>query len=133
MGVEVYGWFSSPLRRYVDLLNQRQLIALIEGAEPPYSQGDERLPAILHEFENKYSGYAEFQRTMERFWCLKWLQQMPEGEFEAHCLRDGVIQLDDIPLTCKLIGATSKEASEPVRVKMTDINLYDNDAICELV
>ena len=133
MGVEVYGWFSSPLRRYVDLLNQRQLIALIEGAEPPYSQGDERLPAILHEFENKYSGYAEFQRTMERFWCLKWLQQMPEGEFEAHCLRDGVIQLDDIPLTCKLIGATSEEASELVRVKMTDINLYDNDAICELV
>jgi hypothetical protein len=32
-----------------------------------------------------------------------------------------------------LIGATSKEASELVRVKMTDINLYDNDAICELV
>lgn len=32
-----YGWFTSPIRRYCDLLNHRQVAHYIDGIEPPYS------------------------------------------------------------------------------------------------
>ena len=37
MGVQHYGWFTSPLRRAADYINQKQLISLIDDtAEPLY-------------------------------------------------------------------------------------------------
>ncbi len=44
LGVAQYIWASSPLRRYVDLVNQRQLIAWVRG-EPPAVCPQERAPA----------------------------------------------------------------------------------------
>ncbi len=35
LGLAHYLWSSSPLRRYSDLVNQRQLLAVIAGAKPP--------------------------------------------------------------------------------------------------
>ena len=47
LGVDQYVWASSPLRRYVDLVNQRQLIALARGEAPPYARR-RRAPARDH-------------------------------------------------------------------------------------
>ena len=66
LGVANYAWSSSPLRRYVDLVNQRQLVAHARGEPPVYPAGDERLPAIIREFESAYDIYGEFQSSMER-------------------------------------------------------------------
>jgi exoribonuclease-2 len=35
LGVDCYAWSSSPLRRYVDLVNQWQLIAWLQGSPRP--------------------------------------------------------------------------------------------------
>ena len=40
---------------------------------PAYPPRDERLLVILRDFELAYDAYAEFQRGMERYWCLRWL------------------------------------------------------------
>ena len=34
IGVEYYAWSTSPLRRYVDMVNQRQLIAAVRDEKP---------------------------------------------------------------------------------------------------
>ncbi|MGH6692852.1 MAG: ribonuclease catalytic domain-containing protein, partial [Gammaproteobacteria bacterium] len=75
LGVAGYAWTSSPLRRYVDLVNQRQLIALARGEAPLYRANDERLLAAMQDFELAHEAYGEFQRQMERYWCLRWLLQ----------------------------------------------------------
>src|SRR5581483_1484057 len=67
LGVAYYTWMSSPLRRYVDLVNQRQLIASIRGEVAPYPPKSERLLRVMHDFEQTYEAYSEFQRSMERY------------------------------------------------------------------
>ena len=75
LGVAQYMWASSPLRRYVDLVNQRQLIARARGEPPVYRAQDTALLAAMRDFETAYEIYGEYQRTMERYWSLRWLLQ----------------------------------------------------------
>ena len=75
LGVAQYLWASSPLRRYSDLVNQRQLLAAIAGEAAPYGEGDAELFAAMADFEVTYAQYAEFQSRMEHYWCLRWLMQ----------------------------------------------------------
>ena len=75
LGVAQYMWSSSPLRRYVDMVNQRQIIAMLHGGEPAYPKNDNALYAALRDFDTMYTIYNDFQRNMERYWCLRWLLQ----------------------------------------------------------
>jgi len=75
LGVAQYMWSSSPLRRYVDFVNQRQIISLLRGEPPVYAKNDTALFTVMSSFDTAYSLYNEFQRNMERYWCLRWLQQ----------------------------------------------------------
>ena len=75
LGVAQYMWSSSPLRRYVDMVNQRQIIAMLRDEEPAYPKNDPALYATMRDFDTMYGIYNEFQRSMERYWCLRWLQQ----------------------------------------------------------
>jgi len=47
MGLPVYAQATSPLRRYADLVNQRQLKAYLKGESPPYT-GDELEGMLEH-------------------------------------------------------------------------------------
>lgn len=104
MGVAHYAWCTSPLRRYVDLVNQRQLIAAATGAPAPYAANDAELFAIVSAFEAAYAAYAEFQSKMERYWCLRWLQQENVQRITAVVLKDDVLRLEGLPWVTRLPG-----------------------------
>ncbi|VTU45004.1 RNB domain-containing ribonuclease [Variovorax sp. RA8] len=58
LNVPAYAHITSPLRRYADLVDQRQLVAMIQGSPLPYSQND--LNAIGNElFEASEAVAAE--------------------------------------------------------------------------
>jgi exoribonuclease-2 len=76
---------SSPLRRYVDLVNQWQLIAALTGQRAPYSRNSDALLAALRAFEVTYARYDEHQRAMETYWVLRWLEQEAIRSVEAWC------------------------------------------------
>jgi exoribonuclease II len=107
LGVDCYAWSSSPLRRYCDLANQWQLIALLRGEKPPFGQKgapkSADLMAALRDFELTYAAYAEFQRGMERYWCLRWLLQEGRTEVVARVLKEQLVRLDEIPLVLRLL------------------------------
>ena len=90
------------MRRYSDLVNQRQLQAAIEGRKPPYAENDAELYAALTDFEATYASYAEFQDRMEHYWCLRWLLQERVGETTGTVIRDTLVRFDRLPLVVRL-------------------------------
>jgi exoribonuclease-2 len=99
LGVAQYMWASSPLRRYADLVNQRQLIALARSETPPYGGKDTTLLAAMRDFEAAYDVYGEYQRNMERYWSLRWLLQEQAATVTGVVLRENLVRLDAVPIT----------------------------------
>lgn len=102
LGVPQYAWMTSPLRRYCDLVNQWQLIACLRGNPPPFPQKSAELFAAMRDFELTYAAYADFQRQMERYWCLRWLQQHDIHEIDASVRREQLVKLDHLPLLTRV-------------------------------
>ncbi|MCK6390328.1 MAG: RNB domain-containing ribonuclease [Azonexus sp.] len=98
LGVPQYAWMTSPLRRYCDLVNQWQLIACLREETPAFAQKSAELFAAMRDFEVTYAAYADFQRGMERYWCLRWLQQEGLVEIDATVRREQLVKLDHLPL-----------------------------------
>jgi len=123
LGVSHYLWCSSPLRRYCDLVNQRQILALARGERLPYDARDPELYAILNDFETTYAQYAEFQDRMERYWCMRWILQERLTETTARVLRDNLVRFERIPLTLRLADLPPLAPETRVRVAIGAIDL----------
>ncbi len=123
LGLSHYLWASSPLRRYSDLVNQRQLIAALAGEKPPYSANDAELQAALVDFETTYSTYAEVQDRLEHYWCLRWLLQEGVTETTATVIREGVVRFDHLPLVVRLPEMPVQAPEARVRVAIGRIDL----------
>ncbi len=104
LGVEHYLWATAPLRRYSDLINQRQLVALLENQKPPFSAQSAELFGALRNFEATYNAYAEFERVMERFWSLEYLRQNAPERLKAVVYKENAVRLTDFPLFPKVFN-----------------------------
>ncbi len=146
LGVAQYMWSSSPLRRYIDLVNQRQIISLLRNEAPVYTRNDTALFAILSDFDAAYMLYNDFQRQMERYWCLRWLLQEQaltptlsrvagEGAneslrdshltVEVSVLRENLVKLVEIPLVGRIPSLPELPPGTRARLEIGDIDLLD--------
>ncbi|MBI4989256.1 MAG: RNB domain-containing ribonuclease [Rhodocyclales bacterium] len=130
LGVDCYAWSSSPLRRYVDLLNQWQLLAHLSGEAPPFTVRSEALLSAMRDFEITYAAYAEFQRGMERYWCLRWLLQEGVGETEARVVRESLLRLERLPLFLRCPSVPACDPRTRVSVAVSAIDLLSVEAQC---
>ncbi len=129
LGVDCYVWLTSPLRRYADLLNQWQLIAWLQDESPPFSAKSTEFLSALRDFELTYAAYAEFQRGMERYWCLRWMQQegLADLVLEARVIRDELVRLERLPLVLRLTGLPALVTGCRVRVGIERVELIENE------
>ena len=125
LGVSQYAWISSPLRRYVDLINQRQLIALLRRETPPYTRESDDLLLAMRDFEAIYEAYGDFQRGMERYWCLRWLLQENINTTGAQVLKENLVKLDRLPLVIRVPSLPDMSPETYIEVEISQVDLLD--------
>ena len=134
LGVAQYMWSSSPLRRYVDFINQRQLLACLRGEEPPYPHRSDMLFGTIRDFELAYEAYNNIQRHMERYWCLRWLIQEAISTSGAVVVKENLVKLDRVPLFTRVPSLPPDLApGTRVNVEVSAIDLLDVDFGCRFV
>ncbi|WP_457391348.1 ribonuclease catalytic domain-containing protein [Roseateles sp. P5_E1] len=138
MGVAQYTWATSPLRRYVDLVNQWQIIACARHGKmaalaAPFKPKDAQLFSIISGFESAYMAYNGFQNGIERFWTLRWLQQNGTTELTAAVMKDGLVRADDLPLVFKALGCDSLPRGSHVKVRITGLDEMTLDVHATLI
>jgi len=127
MGVKQYTWATSPLRRYVDLVNQWQIIACARHGRTaalaaPFKPKDAELFSIISGFDAAYSAYNEFQSGIERYWTLRYLEQNGITELVAAVLKDGLVRAETLPLVLRAVGAENLARGVRVRVRVTSVD-----------
>jgi exoribonuclease-2 len=133
LGVPQYAWSTSPLRRYVDLVNQWQILACLTDLPLAYERNDADLFAVVTGFEAAYAAYAEFQATMERYWCLRWLAQENVRITEALVVRDDWVRLPEIPLQIRVPGLPPLARGTRVELEVTGTDEVDLSVECRLL
>ncbi|MEN9420313.1 MAG: hypothetical protein RI988_3934, partial [Pseudomonadota bacterium] len=138
MGVAQYTWATSPLRRYVDLVNQWQIIACARHGRTaalaaPFKPKDALLFGVISTFDAAYTVYADFQRLVERYWTIRWLEQNGVAELEATVVKEGLVRADTLPLVLGATGIDGLPRGSRVRVRLTGSDLLTLDVWSALV
>uniref|UniRef100_UPI0027B8A3A1 RNB domain-containing ribonuclease n=1 Tax=Aquabacterium sp. TaxID=1872578 RepID=UPI0027B8A3A1 len=138
MGVAQYTWATSPLRRYVDLVNQWQIVACAKNGRTaalaaPFKPKDAELFAVISNFDTAYSTYNGFQSAMERYWTLQYLQQQGLTELDCAVMVNGLVRADSLPLVFKAIGADNLPRHARVRVRITGVDLLTLDVHASVI
>jgi exoribonuclease-2 len=115
----------------VDLVNQRQLVAVLQHLPLPYARGSESLLGVLRDFEVANDTYTDFQRTMERYWCLRWLLQEGQTVYGATIARENLVKLDPIPLMVRVPSLPDLPPMSRVEVQVGEIDLIDLTVACQ--
>jgi len=134
LGLDYYAWCTSPLRRYSDLVNQWQLIALAKHGVTakmvaPFPPRDATLMGIAADFESCYQTYGEYQDRLEKYWCLRWAMQDGDSKnvYVRH-LKEGMSRLELVPLHLPIPELATHPRLTRAVVVLGDIDLLQLSA-----
>ena len=83
LGVKAYATATSPIRRYHDLLTQRQIKAVF-GYDKAYSKAE--LENILQSISLPIANAGRIQASRKRYWIIKYLETQRGANYEAMVL-----------------------------------------------
>lgn len=122
LGLTPYTTVTSPIRRYADLVLQRQLTAIIKGESPPYDREEmERISAGCDELTAQAN---QMEQARQRYWLLRYLESRRGEETPALVLgrfgRKVQVLLTDYMLEASLASSSGGwlQEGEEVRVKI---------------
>lgn len=134
LGVAAYVTTTSPIRKYFDLVTQRQLRASA-GLETPYTS--EQIETIIAASEEPMSQVGRIQYRRQRYWLLKYLQERTGQKEEALVLfkrRDGyVVLLQSYMLECRLSGADNVTLRPEDLVQVTIQHVHPRNDVLTVV
>ena len=78
LGLSAYIQITSPIRRYIDLLHQRQLLSFFRTGSPCYS--NEELEELSRSLEEPLTRSRQVTRESKRYWLFEYLRQKKRKE-----------------------------------------------------
>lgn len=125
LGVPRYAWSTSPLRRYVDMVNQRQIVSAVLGREPAYQGNDADFFSIVSRFDDLYSAYNDFQRRMERYWSLRYIEQEGLKEVVVSVVKEELVRVEGLPFLQRIPGLPELERGRRLRLAVLGCDYID--------
>ena len=134
LGLPCYVTATSPIRKYFDLVTQRQLRAA-SGLEKPYTQ--EQIDAIITASAEPMAQVGRVQFRRQRYWLLKYLQTCTGQKEEAQVLykrREGyMILLQKYMLECRLSGADGVKLRPEDLIQVTIQHVHARNDVITVV
>ncbi len=125
LGLDKYTSITSPLRRYLDMVMQRQLIYYLQHQEILYSETT--LSFLIPHFEEiiKRTGFITTSRV--RYWVLTYLKRFERECIDAYVLEESGrgyrLLLPEYLVETELVGASGKfQPGDKVRVRIDVVN-----------
>ncbi|CAI5480613.1 unnamed protein product [Closterium sp. Yama58-4] len=106
LGLQGYVQFSSPIRRYSDLLAHYQVKALLRGEPPPLSVSD--LDTIVSHCTARQREVRRAEGAVERYWLQEYLQRLPANTVLTAVMLKW-LRADGSPLALMLVEEVGME------------------------
>jgi exoribonuclease-2 len=125
LGVELYTQCSSPLRRFHDLVIQRQIEAYLYNEKLPYS-GEEILE-LLVQAEYITDIVKRVCSESEKFWILKYFEKyLIENDFTATIIEknkkgDYIVELDDYYVIGKILDENNLNIGDKIHIQISKL------------
>ena len=124
LGLDAYVTATSPIRKYFDLITQRQIRAVL-GLEQPYAP--EEIDRVIQLLELPMANVARIQFNRHRYWLLKYLEQHIGRKEEAIVLskrrNNCQILLSEYMLECDLPLSSGFELKPEDLIQVTIQNV----------
>ena len=130
LGVEAYIQSTSPLRRYSELIMQRQISRFLESGEPFY--GRDAMGSIAQRAEVQRRELSRLEEDRKRYWLLKLLDQRRaagDDTFEAVVLenqpqRPALLELTEYPFRLRAALPDTCAPGDSVDLRLHGVDLW---------
>jgi exoribonuclease-2 len=124
LGLDAYVTATSPIRKYFDLITQRQIRAVL-GLEQPYNS--EEIDQLIQMLQLPMSYVSRIQFGRQRYWLLKYLEQYVGHKEEAIVLgkrrNNYQILLTEYMIECDLPFSSGLELKPEDLIQVTIQNV----------
>lgn len=122
LGVDAYVQVTSPLRRFADLVMQRQIVSQVTQGRPAHSD-TVQLESWMKHIEQRTTAYQQLERRLDDYWKRRYLEQNPGLEMAGAVRHNrGIgaarVYLDEIQLEAIAYLAPGVKAGQSGRFKV---------------
>jgi exoribonuclease II len=125
IGLDFYAQLSSPIRRYADLVLQRQLLGALANRDHDTAiYTVDELLTVLAGAENAEASGRELERRAKRYWILRYLERHAvDPPILAYVVREGQsAELADFAVRGTLHGAPTLPNQMPIMVQVSRVD-----------
>ena len=132
LGVSFYLQITSPLRRYSDMIMQRQVNSFLQSGQPLYRA--EYISTLATQSDVQMKTISRIEEARKRYWFLKFLQQSLDSgkisdSFEAMVLenrgnRPALLDLLQYPFRVRTMLPNQIGPGQKIRLKLHGIDMW---------
>lgn len=130
LGLPVYIQATSPLRRYPDLIMQRQLRNFIDSREMFYSR--DSLQMFIYDAETQIKTIGRLEENRKRHWLLRYLSTRIGTLFSGTILENrnkrALVEIDRIALRADCFITEPMNPGDRVNLELQEVDIWKSEA-----
>ena len=137
LGLAAYAQISSPIRRYADIINQRQIVDFLAKGKARYDSA--ALEKITETTEDALARANQISRETKRFWLLRYLEESRSdkatlwGTIIRTDLKLPIIELEGTYLSVPVKNDKPVKPGDRVQVRINSVRPHSDQIRLEII